>query len=95
MPHILGKIKGLRIEDVKSVMEDDARHHSLHEMRLEHLWQNTEDDDEVFFLFKAHDVSQAKRYINKIFFEQTLRLEPKAKVHEIIFLEENQNHKTE
>jgi len=95
MSHILGKIKGARIEDVKGAMEDDARNQSLHEMRLEHLWQNADDSDEVFFLFKTHDVDKAEKYITKIFKKESQLFEPEAKMHEIIFLEDEvHSHKT-
>jgi hypothetical protein len=51
MPHILARLKGVNLEDIKKVLKIDAPQHAEQGLYLEHMWQNADDSEEVVFLF--------------------------------------------
>lgn len=53
MPHILARLKGVNVEDIKKVLKADAPQHAEQGLFLEHLWQNADDSEEVVFLFES------------------------------------------
>jgi hypothetical protein len=63
MSHILAKLNGARLADVESRLRKDFLQHAEHGMFLEHLWQNKENSNEVFFLFRTLDLERARRFI--------------------------------
>jgi hypothetical protein len=51
MPHILARLKGVNLEDIKKVLKIDAPQRAEQGLYLEHMWQNADDSEEVVFLF--------------------------------------------
>jgi len=87
MPHILAKLKGVKLEDIKKLLQEHAPIHAKEGMYLEYLWQNGDDSNEVLFLFRAKDLHHAKQFVEKVH-AQALKENPKANLPQMTFLEE-------
>ena len=61
--------------------------HAEQGLHLEHIWQNTEDPNEVQFIFLADDLEKAKAFINKMH-NEALQQDPKANLPQMTYLEE-------
>ena len=70
---------------IKDVLEKDKTFHASHGMYLEHQWQNTDDDNEVQFLFRINDAEQTKALIHKLH-SDTLAQDPNANLPEMTYL---------
>jgi hypothetical protein len=60
MPHILARLKGVNIKDIKKVLKADAPQHAEQGLYLGHLWQNADDSEEVVFLFGIENLIKAR-----------------------------------
>jgi hypothetical protein len=89
MPHILARLKGVNLEDIKKVLEADAPQHAEQGLFLEHLWQNADDSEEIVFLFRIDNIGKAKEFINKVHTEAIAK-NPQANLPSMTFLEESQ-----
>lgn len=69
MAHILNKIIGAKLEDVRKQLATDKEAHTAQGMYLEHLWTNSDNSNEVFFLFRVDDLNQCKQVIEKVYTE--------------------------
>lgn len=87
MAHMLARLKGVKPEVIKSVLKADASQHAEQGLRLEHLWQNVDDLNEVLFLFKSEDINKAKRFIERVHGE-AMKGNPNANLPHMTFLEE-------
>ena len=86
MAHILAKLRGVKLVDIKRILEADAPKHAEQGLYLEHLWQNADDANEVLFLFRTKDINHAKKFIEKVH-SQVLKENPKANLPQMMFLE--------
>jgi hypothetical protein len=89
MPHILARLKGVNLKDIKRVLEADAPQHAEQGLFLEHLWQNADDSEEIVFLFRIDNLGKAKEFINKVHAEAIAK-NPQANLPYMTFLEESQ-----
>jgi hypothetical protein len=89
MPHILARLKGVNLEDIKKALEADAPQHAEQGLFLEHLWQNDDDSEEIVFLFRIENIGKAKEFINKVHTEAIAK-NPQANLPYMTFLEESQ-----
>ena len=48
MAHILAKIEGVKVTDIKDQLVSDMTKHAEHGLYLKHVWQNADDKNEVF-----------------------------------------------
>lgn len=87
MAHMLAKLRGVKFEDIKRVLEADAPQHAEQGLYLEHLWQNADDLEEVLFLFRTDDLSRAKQFIEKVH-AQALEEDPNVNLPQMTFLKE-------
>ena len=87
MAHMLARLKGIKPEIIIPVLKADASHHAEQGLRLERLWQNVHDLNEVLFLFKSEDINKAKRFIERVHGE-ALKGNPDANLPHMTFLEE-------
>ena len=55
-------------------------------MYLENIWQNTDNKNEVFFLFKIDSIEKTKVLINKLHTQATAE-NPKANLPTLIYLQ--------
>ena len=85
MDHVLLRIKGVKIEDIKSVLKADAADHAKHGLVLRHIWRNADDPDEVAFIFTAADLGRARKFIEAAH-EQVLKENPDANLPQMLFL---------
>ena len=84
---MLARLRGSRIEDVKSVLQSDAPKHAEQGLHLEHLWQNVDDPEEVLFLFRIDNPSIAKQFIERVHAE-ALKQDPTVNLPLMTYLEE-------
>ena len=89
MPHILARLKGVNLKDIKRVLKTDAPQHAEQGLFLEHLWQNADDSEEIVFLFRIDNLGKAKEFINKVHTEAIAK-NPQANLPYMTFLEESQ-----
>ena len=87
MGHILAKMKGVKLQDIKRALESDALNHAKQGLFLEHLWQNDDDKNEILFLFRTKDLKYAKKFIEKVHID-ALKENPRANLPNMTFLEE-------
>ena len=85
MDHILAKIRGAKIEDVKAMLKADASKHAEQGLILRHIWRNADDLDEVLFIFTAADLNRARNFMEKAHAD-TLSLNPNANLPQLLFL---------
>lgn len=85
MDHILARIRGVKIEDVKSMLKADASKHAKQGLILRHIWHNTDDPDEILFIFTAADLNRARGFIEMVHAE-TLKENPNANLPKMLFL---------
>lgn len=67
MAHVLNKLSGVNIAEVKHQLLIDAEAHASQGMYLEHLWTNADSPDEVYFLFRVDDLEQCKLLIEQVY----------------------------
>ena len=87
MPHILAKLRGVKFENIKKLLQEHAPMHAKEGLYLEHIWQNADDKNEVLFLFQTKDLHHARQYIQKVH-SQALKENPNANLPQMTFLEE-------
>lgn len=85
MDHILTRIKGPKIEEIKAILKADAVNHTKQGLMLRHIWRNADDPDEIVFIFTAEDLDGARRYIEAAH-EQMLKGNPDASMPTMLFL---------
>jgi hypothetical protein len=85
MDHILARLKGAKMEDIKSVLKADAADHAKQGLVLRHIWRNADDPDEIAFIFTAADLERARKFIETAH-EQVLRENPDATLPQMLFL---------
>ena len=86
MDHILAKIRGVPFTEIQHTLKNDFLEHASQGLFLEHLWQNQEQSDEVFCLFRTIDLEKARRFIdNKR--ERENREPAGLRAQEMVFLE--------
>jgi hypothetical protein len=85
MDHILAKIKGVKMEDIKNVLKADVAKHAEQGLILRHIWRNADDPDEIFFIFTTADLDRARKFIEMAHAE-VLKENPNAILPEMLFL---------
>jgi hypothetical protein len=85
MDHILARIRGVKMEDVKSMLKTDAPKHAEQGLILRHIWRNTDDPDEILFIFTTTDLNRARKYI-EIVHTEILKGNPNANLPQMLFL---------
>ena len=85
MSHVLAKLKNIPIADIREILEKDKEFHAYQGMYLENIWQNTDNNTEVFFLFKIDSIEKTKVLINKLH-AQALAENPEANLPTMIYL---------
>ncbi|MFC5522507.1 hypothetical protein [Polaromonas jejuensis] len=86
MAHVLAKLTGVKLADVKQQLEKDAADHAEQGMVLEHLWQNAEAPGEVLFLFQVDDLDHCRQRIRKVH-AQARQDNPDMPLPDMTFLE--------
>ena len=87
MPHMLARLKGVKPEIIKQVLQNDAPAHAKEGFYLEYFWINDDDPDEILFLFRVKDLDLTKKFINKVH-GQALKEDPLANLPGMTFLKE-------
>lgn len=83
--HILARLKGAKLEDIKSVLKADDAEHAKHGLILRHIWRNADDPNEIAFIFTATDLDRARKFIDTAH-KQVLKENPDANLPELLFL---------
>lgn len=63
MDHILARIKGAKMDDIKGALKADAPRHAEQGMVLRHVWRNADDPNEILFIFTTNDLNRARKFI--------------------------------
>jgi hypothetical protein len=85
MDHILARIRGVKMEDVKGMLKADATKHADQGLILRHIWRNTDDPDEILFIFTTMDLNRARKSIEMVHAE-ILKENPNANLPQMLFL---------
>jgi hypothetical protein len=86
MSHILAKINGVKIQEVERMLKADFLTNAAEGIFLEHLWQNTENQQQVFFLFRSLNLTRAKEFMNHMY-KEARKEDPDVLLPEVTFLE--------
>ncbi len=86
MPHILARLRKVPYEAIVAILKADAAEHAEYALYLEHLWKNTEDSEEVIFLFRSDDMNKSREFITNVH-AQALAADPKANLPEMTYLD--------
>jgi hypothetical protein len=86
MPHLLAKLSNVPMEFIAEILEKDKEFHASQGMYLENIWQNSDNENEVFFLFKIDSIDKTKVLINKLH-AQALAENPEANLPTMIYLD--------
>ncbi|XXX78904.1 hypothetical protein WMF30_09015 [Sorangium sp. So ce134] len=87
MAHVLARLTGATLEDVKQQLEADAASHAEQGMHLEHIWTNDDDPSDILFLLRVDDLSHCKQLISRVHAE-IHQEDPNAKLPHMTFLTE-------
>ncbi|AGP34516.1 hypothetical protein BE04_14725 [Sorangium cellulosum] len=87
MAHVLARLTGATLEDVKQQLAADAASHAEQGMHLEHIWTNDDDPGDILFLLRVDDLSHCKQLISRVHAE-IHRDDPSAKLPHMTFLKE-------
>lgn len=63
MDHILARIKGANIEDIKGALKADVARHAEQGLILRHVWRNADDPNEILYIFTTTDLDRARKLI--------------------------------
>ena len=85
MPHLLAKLKNYSLAVVNDFLEKDKVFHASQGMYIEHVWQNADNDNEVFFLFKIDHLENTKKLIHKLHSE-ALEQDPNVNLPSMTYL---------
>ena len=85
MDHILARIKGANMDDIKSALRADAMKHADQGLILRHIWRNADDPDEILFIFTTPDVASSRKFIEAAH-AQARKENPGVKLPEMLFL---------
>jgi len=85
MDHILARIRGVKMEDIKNVLEADALKHAERGLVLRHVWRNVDDPDEILFIFTTPDLNRARKFIEMVH-TQARKENPNANLPQMLFL---------
>jgi hypothetical protein len=66
MAHLLARLNGVKVEDLKQALQADAARHAEEGLFVEHVWQNADDLQDVLFLFRTADLGHARQFIEKV-----------------------------
>jgi hypothetical protein len=89
MDHILARIKGADMEEIKSVLRADAAEHARQGLMLRHVWRNVDDPDEIVFIFTAADLGRARKFIEGMH-EHVRSQNPSAPLPQMLYLKGEQ-----
>jgi len=84
---MLARLRGVKPEIIKQVLQNDAPAHAKEGFYLEYFWINDDDTDEVLFLFRVKDLDHAKKFIARVH-SLTLKENPNVNLPDITFLKE-------
>ena len=87
MAHMLAKLRDVKIEAVRQRLEFDAPEHQADGLFLEHLWQNIDDVNEVFFLFRVSDLDAARKSVARKH-QEARKQNPHANLPALTFLDD-------
>jgi len=85
MSHLLARLRGVKYENIREILLNDAKDHAKEGLFLEHLWQNDDDQEEVLFLFRCSDLDHVKKFIIRVH-NQALKENPYANLPVITYL---------
>ncbi len=85
MDHILARIKGVKLEDIKNALKADAQKHAEQGLILRHLWRNADDPDEILFIFTTADLNRSRKFIETVH-AQAREEDPHANLPDMVFL---------
>jgi hypothetical protein len=92
MAHMLARLRGSRIKDVRSVLQTDAAKHAEQGLHLEYLWQNADEPEEVLFLFRIDNPTLAKKFIERVH-KEAIKQDPNVNLPLMTYLEEDTDRK--
>jgi hypothetical protein len=85
MDHVLARIKGVKMDDIKAVLKADAPKHAEQGLVLRHLWRNADDPNEIAFIFTTADLGRARKFIEAMH-EQARKENPDVNLPQMLFL---------
>jgi hypothetical protein len=85
MDHVLARIRGANMKDIKETLKADAHVHAEQGLVLRHIWRNADEPDEILFIFTTPDLARARVFIEEAHAE-VLKGNPHAVLPQMLFL---------
>jgi hypothetical protein len=85
MNYFLGKIKNITLSVAQEIMENEKSFFELQGIIIENIWQNVDDNKEIYFLAKIDNIKSTKEFAQKMR-AATLLVTPDASVAELVYL---------
>jgi hypothetical protein len=85
LDHVLARIRGVKLEDIKRMLKADAEKHAEEGLLLRHLWHNLDDPSEILFIFATPNLNRARKFIETTH-AQARKREANANLPQMIFL---------
>ena len=85
MDHILARVKGAKLEEVKAALKADSAAHADEAIILRHIWRNADDPSEVLYIFTAANLDKARKHIERQH-ELALSTDPNAILPQMLYL---------
>lgn len=85
MGHLLARISGVNIGELKKRLDADAVLHGEHGLILEHIWHDEDSEEDVIFLFRSTDLDHARQFIEQTHAE-ALHHDPDANLPHMTYL---------
>ena len=89
MAHVLARLRGVKMEEIKGALKADAPKHAEHGLYLRHVWRNADDSGEVLFIFQTSDLGKARIFIETVH-TQALKENPNANLPQMTFLDDSE-----
>lgn len=83
--HVIARLRGAKMEDIKSALKADEAEHAKHGLILRYIWRNADDPNEIVFIFTATDLDRARKFIDAAH-KQVLKENPDANLPQLLFL---------
>lgn len=63
MDHVLARLSGVKIEEIKKALKANASKHAEQGLTLRHVWRNADDGNEILFIFTTTNLENARQFI--------------------------------
>lgn len=87
MAHVLARMTGVPLANIRQQLTLDAQKHAADGMFLEHVWTDVADAQAVLFLFRVNDLAHCQQKMTRMHAE-VRAAHPQATLPDLTFLQD-------